>query len=133
MFGKYQALLWFWGILLLAALLVLSIGAWQWSQSAGFTSGPLPIQPETGEDGDPKPGIEVGEPDAPWMLGLSIVTAVISAAGFMGTTFFALRTDRRQAALHELQLANLRAEIELQALEIERLRRAQPSSKKKPQ
>lgn len=130
MAGKVRTLLLFWAVLLLVSLLILIVGLRQASHALSIGVPPLtlPMQPEdAGEGTPPDGGTDSGEANAPWMLGLSVVTAVVSAAGFVATTFFALRTDRRETALHELQLANLRAEIERQALEIERLRRNRPA------
>jgi hypothetical protein len=56
---------------------------------------------------------------------LAGVSALISAAGFMTTTYFALRSDRRQTAQTELEVQSLALEIERQRLEIDRLRRLQ--------
>jgi hypothetical protein len=122
MFGKTRALLLIWGILLAVSLLGVTIGLRQMSESSVLEV-TLPIQPEAGEDEPPTTTVEVDGPQTPWTLALSVFTAVIAAAGFVGTTFFALRTDRRQTELHDLQVANLRTEIQRQQLEIERLRR----------
>ncbi|MCA9994395.1 MAG: hypothetical protein KDE56_01530 [Anaerolineales bacterium] len=54
---------------------------------------------------------------------LSVITAVISGLGFVFTTFFAYREDRRAAALHQIQLANAQKELARKDLEIEELRR----------
>jgi hypothetical protein len=54
---------------------------------------------------------------------LSVVTAVISGLGFVFTTFFAYREDRRAATLHKLALANAQKELAQKELEIEELRR----------
>ncbi len=62
---------------------------------------------------------------AGWTLLLAAVSAFISAAGFMTTTYFALRNDRRQVAQTELEIQSLALEIERQRLEIDRLRRLQ--------
>jgi len=133
MFGKYRVvLLVFWGILLLVSLLALALGLQRASRPIEVSLPPL-LQPEAGEDGGPAAGGDEGAAqEASWTLALSVFTAVISAAGFIGTTFFALRSDRRQAALHDLQVANLRAEIERQELEIERLWREQAAPPDNP-
>ena len=122
MFGKTGMLLLVWGVLLAVALLSVMIGLRQMSESTTLEI-VLPIQPETGEDGALTTTVEVTGQETPWTLALSVFTAVVAAAGFVGTTFFALRSDRRQTELHDLQIANLRTEIERQRLEIERLRR----------
>ena len=122
MFGKTRALLLIWGVLLAISLLGVVIGLRQMSASSMLEI-TLPIQPEAGEDGPPTTTVEIEGQETPWPLALSVFTAVIAAAGFVGTTFFAMRSDRRQTELHDLQVANLRTEIERQQLEIERLRR----------
>ena len=55
-----------------------------------------------------------------WVTG---ITAVISGLGFIFTTFFAYREDRRAAALHQIQLVNAQKEVARKDLEIEELRR----------
>lgn len=54
---------------------------------------------------------------------LSVITAVISGLGFVFTTFFAYREDRRAAALHQIQLVSAQKELARKDLEIEELRR----------
>lgn len=122
MFGKTRALLFIWAILLAVSLLGILIGLQRMSESSMLEI-TLPVQPDAGEDGPPTATVEIEGQETPWALALSVFTAVIAAAGFVGTTFFALRTDRRQTELHDLQVANLQAEIERQKLEIEHLRR----------
>lgn len=130
MFGKYRTLLIFWASLLLVSLVALFWGLRQMQSGSNLLVPPItpPLQPEDGTEGKPPVGIGGDGDDAgaiPWALILSAATAVVSAAGFVGTTFFALRADRRDTALHDLQIASLRAEIERQELEIARLRRDQ--------
>ena len=110
-------------------------------QSLGAGSGvTLPIFPENGaetEIGEPgdKPGGELPSDDSgsQWSLLLSTVSALISAAGFMATTYFAMRNDRRQSALTELEIKKLANEIERQRLEIDQMRRAQQKQEKQGQ
>ena len=73
-------------------------------------------------EGGDRPSEESG---GQWSLILSTVSAFISAAGFMATTYFAMRNDRRQTALTELEIQKLANEVERQRLEIEDLRRKQ--------
>jgi hypothetical protein len=54
---------------------------------------------------------------------LAVITAVASGGGFIATTYFALRDDRRQVAIHQLQIDSLKKEIVHKDLEIKRLRR----------
>lgn len=134
MVGKVRTLLLFWAVLLLVSLLILIVGLRQASQALSIGVPPLtlPMQPDDAAEGTlPDGGGEGGANNASWMLGLSVVSAAVSAAGFVVTTFFALRTDRRETALHDLQVANLRAEIARQALEIERLQRNRPAPPQK--
>ena len=56
---------------------------------------------------------------------LAIVTAVASGGGFIATTYFAIREDRRDVALHDLQIESLKREIAHKDLEIARLRQEQ--------
>jgi hypothetical protein len=124
MVGKYRLLLAFWGALFLVSALILLVNMQALSAETGALL-PFPgdnQQTESVEPGD-KPGSE--DQATQWSLILSTVSAFISAAGFMTTTYFAMRSDRRQTALTELEIEKLAEEIERQRLEIERLRRAQ--------
>lgn len=56
-----------------------------------------------------------GIEDPRFVLGLTLVTAATSLAGFVSTTWLAWRKERRDAASYKLQ-------VERQQLEIERLR-----------
>ena len=128
MSGKYRKLLLFWGILfaLSAFLIVFNLGRLQ--QQEGGEGGPgtgFPETPEEGGDGSGAlpPGPEEGEP--PLNMILAIITAVASGGGFIVTTLFALREDRRESALYDLEVENLKKEIEQKELEIAKLRREQ--------
>jgi hypothetical protein len=135
MSGKYRLLLAFWGALFLvsACIMLVSVRSFRQESEGALPPFPLPgLEIET-EGAKPieKPDEGVGEEDvgAQWSLVLATVSAFISAAGFMATTYFALRNDRRQAALTELEVQKLANEIERQRLEINQLRRAQESPK----
>ncbi|HEX6384701.1 MAG TPA: hypothetical protein VF177_08535, partial [Anaerolineae bacterium] len=54
---------------------------------------------------------------------LSVVTAIVSAGGFIFSTIFAFRQDRRAAQLHSLEIKRLNRELRQKELEIERLSR----------
>lgn len=54
---------------------------------------------------------------------LSVVTAIVSAGGFIFSTVFAYREDRRAAQLHSLEIKRLNQELRQKELEIERLSR----------
>lgn len=134
MSGKYRLLLAFWSALFLASALILFINLQSLSTGGGVK---LPLFPDNGletdigEPGD-KPGGELpsDDPGSQLSLLLSTVSALVSAAGFMATTYFAMRNDRRQSALTELEIKKLANEIERQRLEIDQMRRAQQEQEK---
>lgn len=115
---RYAKLLIFWGVVFVVSLFLIFSGF-----SGSFPLGSIdggdqtPTAPE-GEDGSQDEGMNLN-------IILGVVTAVISGAGFMATTIFALREDRRETALYELQIKNLKREIERKDLEIEKLRQDQ--------
>lgn len=131
MSGKYRLLLAFWSALFLVSALILFVNLQSFSTGSGVNLN-LPLFPENGAEteigvpGD-KPGGQLPSDDSgsQWSLILSTVSALISAAGFMATTYFAMRNDRRQSALTELEIKKLANEIERQRLEIDQMRRAQ--------
>lgn len=131
MSGKYRLLLAFWGGLFVTSALIMFVSLRSFPAENGGLLPSFPIVPpdgtETETDKPPidKPGAgdDLDDGNGRWTLALSAVSALISAAGFMATTYFALRNDRRQAALTELEVEKLIQEIERQRLEIERLRR----------
>jgi hypothetical protein len=139
MSGKYHLLLAFWGGLFVASALIMFVSLQSFREERGNVLPPFPIAPPLAEieDGAPtdKPGSEdVGDEDSTqWSLVLATVSAFISAAGFMTTTYFAMRSDRRQAALTELEVQKLANEIERQRLEIDQLRRSQQNQEKSQQ
>lgn len=118
MSGNYRKLLVFWGALFTLSMLFI------------FTSlGPM-VFSEAGEsDGLDQPNVSPESPNRPEESGfnlgmaLAVITAVASGGGFIATTYFAMRADRREAALHQLQIESLKKEIEHKDLEISRLRR----------
>jgi hypothetical protein len=136
MSGKYRLLLAFWSALFLVSALILFVNLQSLSTGSGVNLN-LPLFPENGAEteigvpGD-KPGGELPSDDSgsQWSLILSTVSALISAAGFMATTYFAMRNDRRQSALTELEIKKLANEIERQRLEIDQMRRAQQKQEK---
>jgi hypothetical protein len=132
MSAKYRLLLALWGGLFLASTLILLFNYQSLRSEPRVTLPALPddgIETENGGLID-KPGVALLPVDEnmQWSLTLSTISAVISAAGFIATTYFALRSDRRQAALTELEIKKLNTEIERQKLEIEELRLAQNKS-----
>lgn len=135
MSGKYRLLLAFWGALFLTSILILFVSMQSSGGDAGSILPPFPgngTETENGGPGD-KPGggdLPVDDEETQWSLILSTVSAFISAAGFMATTYFAMRNDRRQAALTELEVQKLANEIERQRLEIDELRRSQQNQEK---
>jgi len=118
MSGKYAKQFLFWGVLFVLSLYFIFIGL-----------GPS-IQNEIGElENLDKPTVNPEDTGWPrvagfnWGMALAVLTAVASGGGFVATTFFALREDRRDAALHELQVETLKREITHKDLEIARLKR----------
>jgi hypothetical protein len=118
MSGKYAKLLIFWGALFAVSVVFI------------FTSLRQPLRVESGGStginrpnsaGDPL--TEPGEQQLGLSMTLALVTAVASGGGFIFTTIFAIRDDRRQTAIHQLRMASLQKEIEHKDLQIDRLRR----------
>ncbi len=113
---RYVKLLILWGVVFVISLFFIFSGFGDFFQSSSESlngSDKPAIGPE-GEDAGPN-----------WNLILGVVTAVTSGAGFITTTFFALREDRRETAVHDLQVKNLKKEIEQKDLEINKLRQDQ--------
>lgn len=54
---------------------------------------------------------------------LSAITALVSAGGFVFSSIFAYREDRRATELHSLQLERLKRELQQKELEIQNLSR----------
>lgn len=66
--------------------------------------------------GSPARGFSAGVVDDPrFVLGITVMTATVSLAGFVSTTWLAWRKESRDSASYKLQ-------VERQQLEIERLR-----------
>ena len=123
MSGKYSKLLVFWGVLFVLSLFFIVNGfgtRFQLENGASIGLGSPTSEPEFGE--------QVVEADFNWSLVLAIITAVASGGGFIATTYFAIREDRRDAALHDLQIETLKREIAHKDLEIARLRQEQDDS-----
>ena len=74
----------------------------------------------SGEDGGGRVPIKEGVVDYGTVI--SVATAVITGLGFVFTTFFAFREDRRASELHALEIANAKRELAQKELEIEELR-----------
>ena len=120
MSGKYSKLLLFWAVLFLLSLFFIFTGLGTPSRTESGPSSGLD-KPTT----DPEGGELVEEADFNWSLVLAVVTAVASGGGFIATTYFAIREDRRDATLHDLQIETLKREIAHKDLEIARLRQEQ--------
>ena len=117
MSGKYSKLLIFWGVLFVLSLLFIFTGL-----GTSFQSGTDPTNGLDKPTVDPE---EVEKPDETafnWGMVLAVVTAVASGGGFIATTYFAVREDRRDVAMHQLQIESLKREIEHKDLEIAKLR-----------
>lgn len=134
MSGKYRLLLASWGALFLASTLILFVNLQSSSGDAGTILPPFPGFESGTEEGDKPAGGDLLPEDGgtQWSLILSTASAFISAAGFMATTYFAMRNDHRQAALTELEVQKLAHEIERQRLEIDQLRRSQQNQEEQP-
>lgn len=131
MSGKYRLLLAFWGALFLASACIMLVSVQSFRQETANVLPPFPLPGLEIETEGTEPVEIPGEGDieedagTQWSLVLATMSAVVSAAGFMATTYFALRNDRRQAAVTELEVQKLANEIERQRLEINQLRRSQ--------
>ncbi len=114
---RYAKLLIFWGVAFIVSLFLIFTGF--------GNEFPLGSDGSNGSDLIPLDPDEPEEPEdegANLNIILGVVSAVTSGAGFIVTTIFALRDDRRETALHELQIKNLKQEIEQKDLEIKKLR-----------
>lgn len=111
---RYAKLLIFWGVIFIVSLFLIFTGFGNDFPLGSTGSDQSPLVPEEGEAPD--------DEGSNWNLILAVVTAVTSGAGFVVTTIFALRDDRRESALHQLEIENLKREIEHKDLEIEKLR-----------
>lgn len=134
MSGTYRLILAFWLGLFLVSLIILLMSL-RSMDGSGAILPPFPGngQETSGSDDRPESGDSSPEdPGGQWSLVLSTVSAIISAAGFMATTYFALRNDRRQSALAELEIQKLAHEVERQKLEIEKMKREQQNGKSPP-
>lgn len=114
MSGKYAKLLLFWGILFGIAVGITLI-SWQSLASSGDGRPPGIIEPPP-EEGEGEGG--TGSIN----LILGVLTALTSAGGFIVTTIFALREDRRDSTMHQLQIEQLKREIEQKDLELDEMR-----------
>lgn len=118
MTGKYAKLLLFFGVLFVLSVSFMAAGLRGW-----------PVGGVGGDNGfeipnvDPEDILKPEEGTLNLSMVLAVVTAVASGGGFLATTYFALRNDRRQAAIHRLQIHSLVKEIEHKDLEIKQLRR----------
>jgi hypothetical protein len=122
MSGKYTKLLLFWVILFGIALAIIFIS---WQNASNASAGiNLP--------GIADPGQGTGDDNAGALnLVLGVITALTSAGGFIVTTLFALREDRRDAAMHKFQIERLKREIEQKDLELDQMRREQENENDK--
>ncbi len=116
MSGKYAKLLILWGTLFIVSVVFL------------FNNLRQPLFESEGSTGINKPesdGNNLSRPEEKTLglsMTLALVTAVASGGGFIVTTTFAIRHDRRQTAIHYLQIESLKREIVHKDLQIERLR-----------
>ncbi len=108
MSGKYSKILLFWSLLFVVSVCI-AIIAWN---SAGLSL-----------DGRP-PELEDTQVSLNMILG--VVSAITSAGGFIVTTYFALRADKRDKSMHDLQIEKLKRDIEEKDLELKRLRKQAP-------
>ena len=116
MFGKHTIRLFLFGTLFLASLFSLLY----YALPRGLDpTAPTSINGLQGtDDGDDQ--IKEGEVDYGTVI--SVVTAVITGLGFIFTTFFAFREDRRASELHQLEIETAKRELAQKELEIEELR-----------
>ncbi|MCA9952296.1 MAG: hypothetical protein KDE48_21750 [Anaerolineales bacterium] len=108
MSGKYSKILLFWSLLFIVSVFIAIIG---WNRL------------ELALDGRPP---EPEDTQISLNIILGVVSAITSAGGFIVTTYFALREDKRDKSMHDLQIEKLKREIEEKDLELERLRKQEP-------
>ena len=73
--------------------------------------------------GSPARGFSAGVVDDPrFVLGITVMTATISLAGFVSTTWLAWRKESRESASYKLQAERQQLEIERLRLELEKER-----------
>lgn len=115
MSGKYYKILLFWTAIFAVSSAIVFI-SWNRVDSAYDGRPPSITDPDEGE---PENGQNLS-------IVLGVVSALISASGFIVTTYFALREDRRDNTMHNLQIKKLQREIEEKELELDRLRKQAP-------
>lgn len=75
-----------------------------------------------------RPGDPGESPTTSLPIILSVVTALVSAGGFLFSTIFAYREDKRATQLHSLEIERLKRELQEKELAIERLSRQLPGT-----
>lgn len=116
-----------WGVLLIASLLFLSLTISDLlEQRVLVPPNALPDMDSPADSDGSGAGVVVVpvDPGETLRLVLSVITTIATAGGFVATTIFALRQDRRESGLYRLQLENLKREITQKDLEIARLQQA---------
>lgn len=108
MSGKYSKILLFWSLFFIVSVLIVIFG---WNR-ADYALDGRPPEPE-----DTQISLNIV---------LGVVSAVTSAGGFIVTTYFALREDKRDKSMHDLQIEKLKRDIEEKDLELARLRKQEP-------
>ncbi|MEM7112639.1 MAG: hypothetical protein AAF614_09400 [Chloroflexota bacterium] len=117
MFGKHTIRLFLFGTLFLASLFSLLY----YALPRGLDpTAETPLNGIQGLDDEDRQPIKEGEVDYGTVI--SVITAVITGLGFIFTTFFAFREDRRATELHRLEIENAKRELAQKELEIEELR-----------
>ena len=116
----------FWGIILMLSLLYLGLN-WGvlWQQAAEQQTSSSEVKPGFSRD-DVKPwDIDEAEKDPDRLLNIfvAVASAIVSGGGFLVTTYAAMRDEKRKETRHQLELKNLRRDIEQKELEIEKLRK----------
>ncbi len=122
----YRNLRIFWSILLVLSLIYLGLN-WGvlWQQAAEQQTGGDEAKPGFQQDNVKPWDLDEVEKDPERLLniGLAIVSARVSGGGFLVTTYSAMRDEKRKAARHQLDMENLKRDIEQKELEIEKLRK----------
>lgn len=121
----------FWSIILVLSLLYLGLNwgvLWQQAaeqQAAEQQTSSSEVKPGFSRD-DVKPwDIDEAEKDPDRLLNIfvAVASAIVSGGGFLVTTYAAMRDEKRKETRHQLELKNLRRDIEQKELEIEKLRK----------
>lgn len=115
------------GILALSTNLITSLNnpAPSLTESAGTEPTPVPEHPEVA------PSTQDSEKMGYTALVGTVLTSITSLVGFVTTTVIAVRKEKREAALADVQRQKLETELEKSRFELEKLKKSRTKKKEK--